>query len=63
MATRYGYETLCWLVERGWKAAPLDNEIIGDQHTIDPVTGEEMTVYRAAEIPKERTGASYELPG
>jgi hypothetical protein len=44
------------LVERGWKVAQLNSKTIGDQHTIDPVTGEEMTVYRAAEIHKQRTG-------
>lgn len=63
MATRYGYEILCWLVQRGWKAAPVSPEVFGDQHVIDPITGKEMSVYQAAEIHKERTGASCELPG
>lgn len=56
MATRYGFEVLAWLLERGWSKDKLDDDIIGDQHVIDPKTGKTMDVYNAAKLHNERTG-------
>lgn len=60
MATLHGYATFCWLIDRHWKAAPWDEDdedfVCGDQNVIDPQTNEEMTVYQAAKLHKERTG-------
>ena len=60
MATRYGHQTLEWLVQRGWQAAPVeDTNSFGDRWVIDPKTHQEMNVYQAVSLHKERTG---ELP-
>lgn len=61
MATRYGYETLQWLKERGWQEAPLPADSVtefycGDQGVIDPKTNKELTVYAAAKLHRDRTG-------
>lgn len=59
MATRHGYEVLQWLVERGWKEAPLDKSrgfVCGDRHAIDSLTNKEMGVYDAAKLQQSRTG-------
>lgn len=60
MATRYGGRVKDWLIERGWTAVPfmvIDGDpVIGDQAVLDPVTKEEMNVYTAAKLQRERTG-------
>lgn len=56
MATRYGWQTQKWLVERGWKTGVLPDGICGDVPVIDPQTGKQMTVYEAARLHRERTG-------
>lgn len=60
MATYHGYAILRWLVERSWIAAPFKDDdedfVCGHQNVIDPQTKEEMTVYKAAILHKERTG-------
>lgn len=57
MATRYGHQTFEWLLGRGWMAAPPPAPgVMGDRHVLDPKTGQELDVYTAARLEKERTG-------
>jgi hypothetical protein len=58
MATRYGYLTLLWLLQRGWEEAYLflEEDVIGDQHVRDSITGKVFTVYDAAKVQQERKG-------
>jgi hypothetical protein len=57
MATRWGWKTYLWLVERGWReATEPDKKVFGDPRIMDPVDGKEMTVHTAAKIHRERTG-------
>ena len=57
MATRYGTAVLHLLKDRGWKEAPVSEEFIcGDQNVLHPETNEEITVYNAAKIQKEKSG-------
>jgi hypothetical protein len=56
MATRYGYLTLLWLLQRGWEVYPIKEDVIGDQHVRDYITGKVFTVYDAANLQQERNG-------
>lgn len=56
MATRWGHAVYEWLLERGWlPASPLPPDVCGDRGVVDPRTGDEHTVYAAAELHRERT--------
>lgn len=60
MATRYGYQVLQWLLERGWRPEPHGPEgaepICGDRGVLNPRTGVRMNVYDAARLNREWTG-------
>jgi hypothetical protein len=62
MATRYGYQTFQWLLKRGWIEAldytnlAEENLVFGDPRVIDPVTGDERSVYEAVSLHHQRGG-------
>jgi hypothetical protein len=62
MATRYGYQTFQWLLQRGWSEVledpntPIEEMVFGDPRVIDPVTGDERTVYEAVSLHHQRGG-------
>ena len=57
MASRYGHQTLQWLLNHGWEAAPVPKQFVcGDRLVVDPQTKQKTNVYEAAKLQKERTG-------
>ncbi len=70
MATRYGWQTYKWLLERGWKAVPVEKSeedvrfcvlaeedpTFGDPNVIDEITQKETNIYIAVKLHYERTG-------